>query len=164
MSSISPNSQNPDPKTLENQNPDPKTVEEQNPETTHQPTNPNETGQDHKIGEDGGGGEGEDGDEDEDEGECGFCLFMKGGGCKDVFVAWEKCVEEGEKKNEDIADKCFEVTSNLKKCMEAHSEYYDPILRAEKAAGEEAKQELDRLANEPETEGKTVEIEVEKTS
>lgn len=71
--------------------------------------------------------------DDEEEAECGFCLFMKGGGCKEEFVAWEKCVEEAEKKGDDVAEKCFEVTSLLKKCMEAHADYYEPILSAEKA-------------------------------
>ncbi|XP_031120788.1 uncharacterized protein LOC116024028 [Ipomoea triloba] len=86
--------------------------------------------------------EGEE-EEEEEEGECGFCLFMKGGGCRDPFSEWEKCVEEGEKNNEDIVEKCFEVTSALKKCMEAHSGYYDPILQAEKAAEAEALKELE---------------------
>lgn len=82
--------------------------------------------------------------EEEEEGECGFCLFMKGGGCREVFIEWEKCVEEGEEKNEDIVEKCFEITGNLKKCMEAHSDYYGPLLQAEKAAQEEAMKELEK--------------------
>ncbi|KAH0759685.1 hypothetical protein KY290_023178 [Solanum tuberosum] len=71
-------------------------------------------------------------EEEEEEEECGFCLFMKEGGCRDPFIDWEKCVEQGEKNNEDIAEKCFEVTSALQKCMEAHSDYYAPILQVEK--------------------------------
>ncbi|KAK4758837.1 hypothetical protein SAY87_020138 [Trapa incisa] len=90
-------------------------------------------------------GENEEGEEEE-EGECGFCLFMKGGGCKDTFVEWEKCIEEAEKNKEDVVDKCFQATSALKKCMEAHSDYYEPILRAEKAAEEEASRELEKEA------------------
>ncbi|KAK4741393.1 hypothetical protein SAY87_024981 [Trapa incisa] len=90
----------------------------------------------HRV--EGGNEEGED----DEEGECGFCLFMKGGGCKDTFIEWEKCIEEAEKNKEDIVEKCFQVTSALKKCMEAHSDYYEPILRAEKAAEEEAVREL----------------------
>ncbi|KAK8508100.1 hypothetical protein V6N13_055553 [Hibiscus sabdariffa] len=82
--------------------------------------------------------------EEEEEGECGFCLFMKAGGCKDSFVAWENCVDEAEKKGEDIAAKCMEVTAALKKCMEDHPDYYEPILRAEKAAHEEALRELEK--------------------
>lgn len=83
-------------------------------------------------------------EEEEEEGECGFCLFMKGGGCKDSFIEWEKCIEEAEKSKENIVDKCFEVTSALKQCMEAHPDYYEPILRAEKAAEAEAIQELEK--------------------
>ncbi|XP_010476439.1 PREDICTED: uncharacterized protein LOC104755700 [Camelina sativa] len=94
-----------------------------------------------KDPEEGAGGDAE-GDEEE-EGECGFCLFMKGGGCKDSFVAWEECVESAEKNKEDIVTKCMEVTSLLKKCMDEHSDYYQPILAAEKAAEAEVKKELE---------------------
>lgn len=106
-----------------------------------------------------------DGDEEgeEEEGECGFCLFMKGGGCKETFIEWEKCVEESEKKNEDIVEKCFQVTTALKKCMEAHSDYYSPILQAEKAAQAEAAKQLDEekeRSNKVDTEGGGEEKEV----
>ncbi|CAA7031201.1 unnamed protein product [Microthlaspi erraticum] len=85
-----------------------------------------------------------EGDADgEEEGECGFCLFMKGGGCKESFTAWEVCVEEAEKNKEDIVTKCMEVTTSLKKCMDAHSDYYQPILAAEKAAEEQVRKEIE---------------------
>ncbi|KAG2319901.1 hypothetical protein Bca4012_053851 [Brassica carinata] len=87
-----------------------------------------------------GGG---DAEEEEEEGECGFCLFMKGGGCKESFTAWEVCVEEAEKNKEDIVTKCMEITSTLKKCMDAHSDYYQPILAAEKAAEQQVRKELE---------------------
>ncbi|KAI4368445.1 hypothetical protein MLD38_017002 [Melastoma candidum] len=90
----------------------------------------------------------EEEEDGEEEGECGFCLFMKGGGCKDAFVDWEKCIEEAEKSGEDIVEKCFQATAALKTCMEAHSDYYEPILRAEKAAEEEAVRELEEKADE----------------
>nr|XP_027187209.1 uncharacterized protein LOC101492759 isoform X2 [Cicer arietinum] len=83
-------------------------------------------------------------EEDEEEGECGFCLFMKGGGCKDTFVDWENCVKEAEDKNEDLVEKCSQVTARLKQCMDAHSDYYEPILRAEKHAEEQAVIELEK--------------------
>ncbi|KAK1425772.1 hypothetical protein QVD17_21130 [Tagetes erecta] len=82
--------------------------------------------------------------ENEEEGECGFCLFMKGGGCKETFIKWENCIEEGEKNKEDIVDKCFEATSALKKCMEANADYYGPILQAEKAAEQAAINQLNK--------------------
>ncbi|KAG0451521.1 hypothetical protein HPP92_026214 [Vanilla planifolia] len=77
-----------------------------------------------------------DEEEEEEQGECGFCLFMKGGGCKEEFISWEKCVEEAEKTGEDVVNKCMEVTSLLKKCMDAHADYYEPILRAEREMAE----------------------------
>ncbi|XP_057543519.1 uncharacterized protein LOC130821754 [Amaranthus tricolor] len=136
------NSQNPYPKMDANQNPDSETPVSQNPENSNQPTNPDEKGQINNEER-----ENTEEEEEEEEGECGFCLFMKGGGCKDAFIAWEQCVDEGEKNKEDIVEKCFEVTTNLKLCMEAHSDYYEPILRAEKAAEEEVKQEMEREAD-----------------
>ncbi|KAL6893565.1 hypothetical protein ACP4OV_007663 [Aristida adscensionis] len=78
------------------------------------------------------------GGEGEEEGECGFCLFMKGGGCKEEFVAWEKCVEEAEAADGgDVVERCYEVTAALRKCMDAHADYYEPILRAERAMAED---------------------------
>ncbi|XP_068645359.1 uncharacterized protein [Aristolochia californica] len=81
-------------------------------------------------------------EEGEEDGECGFCLFMKGGGCREVFIAWENCVEEAEKNKENIVEKCFEVTGKLKQCMDAHADYYEPILHAEKAMEEEAERQV----------------------
>lgn len=78
--------------------------------------------------------EGEE-EEEEEEGECGFCLFMKGGGCKEEFTAWEKCVEEAEAETGgvDVVERCQDITAALRKCMDAHADYYEPILRAERA-------------------------------
>jgi len=83
-------------------------------------------------------------EEEEEEGECGFCLFMKGGGCRDAFIAWEKCVQEAETNNDDLLEKCARVTASLKQCMDANSDYYEPILRAEKLAEEQAVAELEK--------------------
>ncbi|KAK4358060.1 hypothetical protein RND71_023670 [Anisodus tanguticus] len=115
-------------------------------EPTHQPEtsktqNPKEENQE-QIGENNTALG--DNEEEEEEGECGFCLFMKGGGCKDSFIEWEKCIEEGEKNKEDIVEKCFEVTSALKKCMEVHSDYYASILQAEKAAQDDLEKEKEK--------------------
>lgn len=92
---------------------------------------------------DGGDGGAEEEGEEEEAGECGFCLFMKGGGCKEAFIEWENCIEEAEKKEEDVVEKCYTVTSALKKCMEANSDYYAPILQAEKSMEEEAAKKLE---------------------
>ncbi|KAL9664835.1 hypothetical protein QQ045_020244 [Rhodiola kirilowii] len=81
-------------------------------------------------------------------------LVHEGGGCKDSFVAWEKCVEEAEEKDEDVVSKCAEMTMMLKKRMEAHSEYYEPVLRAEKVAEEEAVKQLEKEAGEAAVEKK----------
>ncbi|KAF7112879.1 hypothetical protein RHSIM_RhsimUnG0183500 [Rhododendron simsii] len=86
--------------------------------------------------------------EEDEDGECGFCIYMKGGGCRETFTAWEDCVKKN--KGDDVVDKCFEITGALKECMEAHSDYYSPVLRAEKAAAaadEEAVTELEREIN-----------------
>ncbi|PAN09511.1 hypothetical protein PAHAL_2G030300 [Panicum hallii] len=85
--------------------------------------------------------EGEGGEDEEEEGECGFCLFMKAGGCKDVFVAWEECVEAAQKEGADMVERCHEVTANLKTCMDAHADYYAPVLQAEQAVNERAEAE-----------------------
>ncbi|XP_047158071.1 uncharacterized protein LOC124828746 isoform X1 [Vigna umbellata] len=90
------------------------------------------------------GSESPEAEEEEEEGECGFCLFMKGGGCRDAFTEWEKCVQEAETNNEDLLEKCASITAALKQCMDAHSSYYEPILRAEKLAEEQAIVELEK--------------------
>ncbi|KAJ9187452.1 hypothetical protein P3X46_002907 [Hevea brasiliensis] len=83
-------------------------------------------------------------EEEEEEGECGFCLFMKGGGCRDAFIEWENCVKEAETNEENVVDKCFDATAALRKCMQAHADYYEPILQAEKDAEERVMKELEK--------------------
>ncbi|KAF8684787.1 hypothetical protein HU200_044210 [Digitaria exilis] len=75
------------------------------------------------------------GEGEEEQAECGFCLFMKGGGCKEEFIAWEKCVEEAEAATGgvDVVERCQDITAAMRKCMDKHAEYYEPILRAERA-------------------------------
>lgn len=124
--------------------PNPETTDPQPPtspsDTPNENPNPVDPDPDQPDGESSNSGDGEE----EEEGECGFCLFMKAGGCKENFVAWETCVDEAEKNGDDIAMKCMEVTAALKQCMEAHADYYEPILNAEKAAHEEAIRELEK--------------------
>ncbi|KAA8529394.1 hypothetical protein F0562_033807 [Nyssa sinensis] len=126
----------PEPKSAETLTP----LQASDPSSMEGKQNPRSSRTDRYRGGDQKGEEEEEGEE----GECGFCLFMKGGGCKDSFIAWEKCIEDAEKDKEDIVEKCFEVTGMLKKCMEAHSDYYGPILQAEKRAEEEAVRELEK--------------------
>jgi len=63
---------------------------------------------------------------------------MKAGGCKDAYVALEECFEAAQKEGADFDERCYEVTANLRKCMDAHAHYYLPVLlRAVRVAGEE---------------------------
>ncbi|XP_047953271.1 uncharacterized protein LOC125199226 [Salvia hispanica] len=119
-----------DPEALIRESPDPPKPEE---------NSPIEKLSDDSTIEGIGGDEG--GEEEEEEGECGFCLFMKAGGCRETFTDWEKCVEEGEKNKEDIVEKCVQATSALRKCMEAHSDYYAPLLDAEEAVMKQLEEE-----------------------
>lgn len=86
-------------------------------------------------------------EEEEDEEECGFCKYMKGGSCKDAFVAWEACVDEAKEKEEDFVERCFETTSALRDCMLKDPEYYGPMVGenegndGEDGDGEKAKEE-----------------------
>ncbi|XP_042005576.1 uncharacterized protein LOC121755738 [Salvia splendens] len=129
--SNSPQSDLPKLEALIRESPDPPKPEERSP---------NEKFSDDSTKE-GAGGDGGGEEEEEEEGECGFCLFMKAGGCRETFTDWEKCVEEGEKNKEDIVEKCVQATSALRKCMEAHSDYYAPLLDAEEAVMKQIEEE-----------------------
>ncbi|KAL3501450.1 hypothetical protein ACH5RR_035899 [Cinchona calisaya] len=121
---------------------DPKTPETEAKAAESSDPPSEKTPEDSEVKQDDAVPEGEG--EDEEVGECGFCLFMKAGGCKEEFMEWEKCVQEGDENQEDIVEKCFEVTGKLRKCMEVHADYYKPLLDAEKAAQEEARKELEK--------------------
>ncbi|EOA27986.1 hypothetical protein CARUB_v10024161mg, partial [Capsella rubella] len=66
-----------------------------------------------------------------------FCKFMEGGDCKEIFTAFLHCVEE-----DDESSRCLEVKETMSKCIEAHSDYYQPYLAAKKAASEQICKEL----------------------
>ncbi|PIA51221.1 hypothetical protein AQUCO_01100214v1 [Aquilegia coerulea] len=131
-----------------------KSIKNQSLQVSDQPKkeSSNEKKEEEEVVVEKGEEEKEDDDEEEEEGECGFCLFMKGGGCKETFVAWEECIESVEKEKGDIVEKCFKVTEALKKCMEEHSDYYRPILQAEKAAEQEVINEFEKIKLEEEEE------------
>ena len=63
---------------------------------------------------------------------------MKGGGCKEVVVAWEKCVDAHRDAEDGAAfvESCLEQTQALKACMEQHADYYQPMLEAEQGEKE----------------------------
>ncbi|KAG2640019.1 hypothetical protein PVAP13_2KG075616 [Panicum virgatum] len=77
----------------------------------------------------------------------------KAGGCKDAFVAWEECVEAAQKEGADMVERCYEVTANLKTCMEAHADYYAPLLQAEQAINERAEAAAAAAEGEPASDG-----------
>ncbi|EOA38509.1 hypothetical protein CARUB_v10010289mg [Capsella rubella] len=79
---------------------------------------------------------------EEEEKEELFLAFMRGGGCKEPYTAWENCIDEADKNPEDIVLKCAGVFSRMTKCMDAHSDYYRPILEAKKTAEEHMENEL----------------------
>ncbi|KAL0053564.1 hypothetical protein WJX82_007575 [Trebouxia sp. C0006] len=64
----------------------------------------------------------------EDEETCGFCIFMKAGGCKPEFREWSKCVDDERKQGTDFTEECREVTTSLQNCMMSNKDYYKPVL------------------------------------
>lgn len=54
--------------------------------------------------------------------ECPVCRYMKGGPCKDEFLAWDTCLKDLEE-NQELTD-CFPQTKFMMKCMQQY-EYYD---------------------------------------
>jgi hypothetical protein len=53
-------------------------------------------------------------EEEEEEETCGFCIFMKGGGCKEQFEAWSTCVDTEREADKDFTETCREaVRDNL---------------------------------------------------
>ncbi|KAM0910492.1 hypothetical protein ACQ4PT_014115 [Festuca glaucescens] len=74
---------------------------------------------------------------EEEVGECPFCTYMKGGGCKDEFVEWEKCIEVAEAEGGDIVERCAKATTALRMCMDNYADYYEPILSAERRMSED---------------------------
>uniref|UniRef100_A0A1J3H8M4 GCK domain-containing protein n=1 Tax=Noccaea caerulescens TaxID=107243 RepID=A0A1J3H8M4_NOCCA len=68
-----------------------------------------------------------DEEEEEESGECGLCTFIKGGECKEAWIALEKCVEE-EAEEESDASKCSEVRLMFKTCIFDNPVYYEPVI------------------------------------
>ncbi|KAK9812567.1 hypothetical protein WJX73_009474 [Symbiochloris irregularis] len=72
-------------------------------------------------------------EDDEDEETCGFCIFMKGGGCKNEFTAWSSCVDSEREAGHDFTEECYEKTTQLQSCMLAHKDYYQDLLYEQQA-------------------------------
>ena len=73
--------------------------------------------------------------------ECGFCKFMKGGPCKEPFVAWEACIDQCNDDEEDIVEGCSEETLLLKSCIDANPEYYGVLSGEGEGEGEDLERE-----------------------
>lgn len=93
---------------------------------------------DAREGAEAGREDARDAGEDAGDGEeaCGFCKYMKGGSCREAFVAWEACVDAAKERGEDFVDACFETTSALRDCMLLDPEYYGPMTGGEENEGE----------------------------
>ncbi|BDA43303.1 probable cytochrome c oxidase subunit 6B at C-terminar half [Coccomyxa sp. Obi] len=82
------------------------------------------------------GGDINNGDEDDDDETCGFCRFMKAGGCKKEFTAWSECVDTNRGEGHNFTEECRDATLDLQKCMEEHRDYYrDFMLDSEPGQG-----------------------------
>ncbi|CAF2258801.1 unnamed protein product [Brassica napus] len=64
-----------------------------------------------------------------EEGDGPLHVFMNGGACTESYMALEDCLVEVMETNEDICN-CTKAFTMLMKCMDAHSDYYQPILDA----------------------------------
>lgn len=90
----------------------------------------------------GSSGAAEEDDDDEDDANetCGFCRFMKGGGCRSAFISWSKCVDKEREAGGDFTEECREKTLALRECMLQHADYYRPMLEEEEEAMREEEQ------------------------
>jgi hypothetical protein len=85
--------------------------------------------------------------------ECGFCKFMKGGPCREQFVAWEACVDRCRESGADFIAECGQHTLDLKHCTDEHPEYYGALMSdAEENAAERraAATEAEKAGSAPE--------------
>lgn len=82
-------------------------------------------------------------DEDEEEETCGFCKYMKRGGCKESFVSWLECVEKEKEGDGDYVEKCVPHMKELRECMLGNPDYYGPMLAEEAHMTEEDDESLD---------------------
>eukprot|EP00511_Aplanochytrium_stocchinoi_P003467 CAMPEP_0204828228 /NCGR_PEP_ID=MMETSP1346-20131115/5890_1 /ASSEMBLY_ACC=CAM_ASM_000771 /TAXON_ID=215587 /ORGANISM="Aplanochytrium stocchinoi, Strain GSBS06" /LENGTH=360 /DNA_ID=CAMNT_0051957129 /DNA_START=313 /DNA_END=1396 /DNA_ORIENTATION=+ len=85
------------------------------------------------------------------ENQCGFCLFMKGGPCRNEFMQWEECVgvSKDDEDDEDFVDRCAPQTLMLKTCVDNNPEYYYIVTEDEgdsKKKEDEKDQDKDRKA------------------
>ena len=91
-------------------------------------------------------------DANADASECPVCRYMKGGPCKEQFIAWDECVQKASA--EDLSTVCFKLTCSMMQCMKLH-EYYDimsagtdfsKLEDAEKKADFAKQEEVEKLS------------------
>lgn len=91
-------------------------------------------------------------DEKNEEDEKKFVAFMKGGDCKESFTAWyidcNFTEEEAKENKEDLNTKCARLFGMLIKCVDAHSDYYQPIFDVKKIIEEHIEMEVQTLFSE----------------
>eukprot|EP01024_Parvocaulis_polyphysoides_P045661 TRINITY_DN4277_c0_g2_i1.p2 TRINITY_DN4277_c0_g2~~TRINITY_DN4277_c0_g2_i1.p2 ORF type:complete len:153 (-),score=32.18 TRINITY_DN4277_c0_g2_i1:182-586(-) len=97
-------------------------------------------------------GENGEGEEDDQE-ECGFCKWMKAGGCRVEFTAWEECVDKARKQEEDFTTDCRNLTNALHSCMERNRDYYEPLLEQEEELVKERMEEEENINQRKEQDG-----------
>ncbi|GAX74155.1 hypothetical protein CEUSTIGMA_g1604.t1 [Chlamydomonas eustigma] len=66
--------------------------------------------------------------------ECGWCKWMKAGGCAAEFTAWLDCVDAVRDAGREDVETCASVMSPLWACMEKHADYYAPQVGALRAS------------------------------
>mmetsp|Transcript_11849 Transcript_11849/g.21269 ORF Transcript_11849/g.21269 Transcript_11849/m.21269 type:complete len:116 (-) Transcript_11849:57-404(-) len=67
---------------------------------------------------------------EEDKEECGWCKWMKAGGCRAEFQVWLDCVDELHKNDRDDVEACAGIMGPLWECMEKNKDYYQPQLES----------------------------------
>eukprot|EP00798_Chlamydomonas_sp_ICE-L_P031423 gene31423-6597_t len=69
-------------------------------------------------------------EEEEDEEPCGWCRWMKAGGCKAEFTTWMSCVDAVRDAGRDDVESCSETMVPLWDCMQKNSDYYAQQLES----------------------------------
>lgn len=68
----------------------------------------------------------------EDGEECSFCIYIKVGECKELWIELEKCLDEVKKKDgESDVMKCKEVRKMFKICIYDNFVYYEFVIVVE---------------------------------
>jgi len=79
------------------------------------------------------------GDEKQGKEECGWCKWMKAGGCSEEFEVWLKCVDDVRESGREDVETCASVMGPLWECMAKNADYYAPQVEAlkEGSSGQE---------------------------